>query len=127
MSCFTPLKTTAVTAATGMSRLQFKNGETLHHWSGYGDGHLDINTILSVMQTKSNYNDIKEQIKKTEVLFIDEIGLISAQMFSAVEMICRTVKDNEVVLGGIQVIASGSFFQLPPVPSCSDEGFCIRK
>ena len=28
-----------VTASTGMARLQFANGMTIHHWSGYGDGH----------------------------------------------------------------------------------------
>ena len=38
------------------------------------------------------------------------------------EYICRKVRRNDVVFGGIQVIASGCFKQLPPVPSSTDPG-----
>ena len=44
---------TAMTATTGMSRLQFVHGQTIHHWSGYGDGHVDKIQLLkeySIMQ-----------------------------------------------------------------------------
>lgn len=35
---------------------------------------------------------------------------------------CRAVRDNEQVFGGLQVIAAGSFTQLPPVASPTDPG-----
>ena len=53
---------------------------------------------------------------------IDEIGLISLKTFEAIELICRNVKGNNLLFGGIQIIGVGSFKQLPPVPSISDRG-----
>ena len=48
--------------------------------------------------------------------------MLSCKTLEAVELICRSVKGNNLTFGGIQVIAAGSFFQLPPVPSLTDEG-----
>ena len=55
-----------------------------------------------------------------EVLIIDEIGLLSAKVIEEVELICRHLKGNDKIFGGLQVIAAGSFVQLPPVPSLHD-------
>lgn len=79
----------AVTASTGMARLQFNSGDTLHHWSGYGDGHLDTNTIIGRIKLNPSYTSLKENMLDTDVLIIDEIGLISAKMLDTVEQICR--------------------------------------
>lgn len=104
-----------------MACLQFHNGETLHHFTGYGDGHLPVTDIIAKLQSNLYYKPVKDNIRKCEVLIIDEIGLISAKMFEAVELICRTVRDSEEVFSGIQIIGAGSFVQLPPVPSKLDE------
>lgn len=72
-----------------MARLQFHNGETLHHFSGYGDGHLPVNTVIQQIQSNVNFINVKKNIMNCEILVIDEIGLISAKMFDAVELICR--------------------------------------
>ena len=111
-----------VTASTGISRLQFKGGATLHHWSGYGDGHLPVDNLIQELSISAIYEKTRENIKKCEVLIVDEIGMISSKMVSEVELICRTIKQNSLTFGGIQVIGSGSFFQLPPVPSGNDKG-----
>ena len=68
------------------------------------------------------YEKNRDAIKECEVLVIDEIGMISSKMFSEVELLVRTVKGNQSIFGGIQVIGCGSFFQLPPVPSILDKG-----
>lgn len=115
-------KRVAITASTGMSRLQFHNGDTLHHWSGYGDGHLDTQTIIGRILFNPAYKTLKENINNTEILIIDEIGLISEKMLKSVEEICRAIKDNNQVFGGLQVVAAGSFTQLPPVASNVDPG-----
>lgn len=80
-----------MTASTGMARMQFQHGETLHHFTGYGDGHLSVQEVIDMLQHNPNYSAVKEKICKCEILIIDEIGLISAKMFAAVEMITRTV------------------------------------
>ena len=53
---------------------------------------------------------------------IDEIGLMSSKVFESMELICRSIKNNDLIFGGIQVIAAGSFLQLPPVSSVLDPG-----
>ena len=59
-----------------MARLQFSHGQTIHHWSGYSDGHLDKNTLVERILTHASYKDVKNNIQKCEYLIIDEIGLI---------------------------------------------------
>ena len=70
----------------------------------------------------TSYERSRINIKEADTLIIDEIGMISAKMFSEVELLCRTVKQNNLLFGGIQVIGCGSFYQLPPVPSSGDPG-----
>jgi len=41
---------------------------------------------------------------------------ISLNTFNSIEEICRIVRKGSAVFGGMQVILSGDFYQLPPVP-----------
>lgn len=55
-------------------------------------------------------------------MIIDEVSMISAEMFQALEAQARAVKHTERPFGGIQIILSGDFFQCGscsslPVPS----------
>ena len=109
-----------------MARLQFTNAKTLHSWSGYGDGTLPVDTIIQRIAVNPAYETVKKNIISCDTLIIDEIGLISEKMFTSVEKICRTVKNSNLIFGGIQVIGGGSFFQLSPVPSLQDPGnYCF--
>lgn len=78
-----------VTASTGMSSLQFETGETIHHWSGYGDGHLHMSKVIERVMFHPSYEATKRRIQECECLLIDEVGLISAKLFDGVEIICR--------------------------------------
>ena len=111
-----------MTASTGMSRLQFQHGFTIHSWSGYGDGHIYLEQLLPELKFSALYESTRKRILDAEVLIIDEIGLLSAKIITAIEHICRYVRNSDKVFGGIQIIAAGSFVQLPPVPSVYDEG-----
>ena len=49
--------------------------------------------------------------------------------FEQLELVCRTTKENDKYFGGMQVITSGDFYQLPPVPNIlyNDSGkFCFQ-
>jgi hypothetical protein len=37
-------------------------------------------------------------------------------LFDQLEYIFRKVRTNDLYFGGLQVVGSGDFFQLPPVP-----------
>ena len=113
-------KHVAITAATGMACLQHKNACTIYHWSGWGDGHMKLEVLLEMIQTSPLCDKVRNNILKADVLIIDVIGLMSCKTFERIELICRTIHRSDVIFGGLQVIAAGSFLQLPPVPSASD-------
>ena len=62
----------------------------------------------------------RDTIKNTDVLIIDEISMLHDYRLDMIEMVTRTVRENDKPFGGIQLILCGDFFQLPPV-SRSDE------
>ena len=101
----------AITASTGIAATHI-GGMTIHSWSGIGIrtrlDKYDLDRIAS-----SEY--IAKRIRRTRVLIIDEISMLSANMLSMVDMVCREVKQNMEPFGGIQVILVGDFFQLPPI------------
>ena len=58
-----------------------------------------------------------ETISSLDTVIIDEISMISAAIFEQVECVCRVVKKNETLFGGMQMILLGDFKQLKPVPN----------
>lgn len=53
--------------------------------------------------------------------------MLSAQLFDQLEYIARFIRKNDSPFGGIQVILSGDFFQLPPVDKGGQEKlFCFE-
>jgi len=71
---------------------------------------------------------LKERIKNTDVLIIDEISMLHDFQFDLLDDICRTCRGSWEPFGGIQVICSGDFFQLPPVRKRGEgeTGFVIK-
>ncbi|XP_074649009.1 uncharacterized protein LOC141904325 [Tubulanus polymorphus] len=104
------------------------NAKTLHSWSGIQDGRYSKSELSHRFLHDSSFSNVKSAISETEVLIIDEISMISRHVFEQVEYVCRLVRNNDSNFGGLQVILSGDFFQLPPVPnpSCYDDGqYCF--
>lgn len=63
-------------------------------------------------------NNILHSIKH---LIIDEISMVRADTLDYIDRVLRNVKDVDKPFGGIQVIAVGDFFQLPPVINSKDK------
>jgi ATP-dependent DNA helicase PIF1 len=53
---------------------------------------------------------------RTKVLIIDEVSMVDGELFDKLEEISRLLRNNGRPFGGIQLIITGDFFQLPPVP-----------
>ncbi|XP_021368512.1 ATP-dependent DNA helicase pfh1-like [Mizuhopecten yessoensis] len=123
-------KNVAVTATTGMASLHLgSNATTLHHWAGILDGRHSIEKLQELFDNDDSYSEAKKRIQITKCLIIDEISMLSAKIFNMVESVCRLVKKNNQAFGGIQVLVSGDFKQLPPVPNyrLGDEGkYCFE-
>lgn len=51
----------------------------------------------------------------TDVLIIDEISMVAPDLMDAIDILARWARHNNEPFGGIQVVAIGDLFQLPPV------------
>ncbi|MFZ2414702.1 MAG: PIF1 family DEAD/DEAH box helicase [Minisyncoccia bacterium] len=100
-----------VTASTGIAATHL-DGTTIHSWSGLGMKDILDEDDLRKLSRKPY---LKERFKKTSVLIIDEISMLSQEQFESLDLICQKLKKNERNFGGMQIILCGDFFQLPPV------------
>jgi hypothetical protein len=61
-------------------------------------------------------NEKKELMRNLELLIIDEVSMLRADMLDAIDAILRYVRRNQrEAFGGVQVLFIGDLFQLPPV------------
>ncbi|WP_418968945.1 PIF1 family DEAD/DEAH box helicase [Alloscardovia omnicolens] len=102
-------KSVAVTASTGIAATHI-NGQTIHSFSGIG-----VNTFLTESIMKRILTRRKKAIVNADVLVIDEVSMIHAWLFDLVDEVCRRARKTDIPFGGMQVVVSGDFFQLPPV------------
>lgn len=51
----------------------------------------------------------------TDVLVLDEISMVAPDLLDAIDILARYARRNNEPFGGIQVVAIGDLFQLPPV------------
>jgi ATP-dependent DNA helicase PIF1 len=52
---------------------------------------------------------------------VDEVSMVDGDLFDKLEEIARRIRNNGRPFGGIQLVITGDFFQLPPVPDGSRE------
>lgn len=102
-----------VCALTGCAAVLLEcKAKTIHSWAGIGLGNGTIEEMVSkIMKTrykKTNWKDV-------DVLIIDEVSMMSQKLFEMLDAIGKAVRKNKKPFGGIQLIFSGDFYQLPPV------------
>ncbi len=113
----------AITASTGIAATHI-GGRTIHSWVGIGiKDDLSKKDIQAL--TKKSY--LKKQFKKTEVLIIDEISMLHAHRLDMIDKVCQAFKKNFLPFGGIQIVMSGDFFQLPPISPGRGEAEFVYK
>jgi ATP-dependent DNA helicase PIF1 len=118
----------AITSMTGISSVNI-GGQTLHSWAGIGLAEGSVRDILKTIERQmktANWLTIR-------VLVIDEISMMSQDLFEKLHQVACILrkkyyhdgkKANDHLCGGIRLILSGDFLQLPPV---GDEGrFCFQ-
>jgi ATP-dependent DNA helicase PIF1 len=101
----------AVTAPTGIAASHI-NGMTIHSFFGIGiRENVDKYFLDSLIQKEF----LHKRINKLKVLIIDEISMVSPELFSSIDKILRAFKYCDEPFGGLQLVLSGDFFQLPPI------------
>lgn len=103
-------KHVSVTATTGLAATHL-GGTTIHSWAGIG-----VQDFIPPGFADHIAKGRREIIEKTDVLIIDEISMLHDFRLDMVDEVCRLVrKEPDLPFGGIQIIMSGDFFQLPPI------------
>ncbi|MDN5275944.1 MAG: putative helicase [Candidatus Saccharibacteria bacterium] len=102
-------KHVSVTATTGLAATHL-GGTTIHSWSGLG-------VLDYVPQGFAEHlaKGRKEIIESADVLIIDEISMLHDYRLDMIDEACRLVRKKDEPFGGIQIIMSGDFYQLPPI------------
>ena len=100
--------------------------KTIHSWSGMKIARGDKDTIIkNICRNKTAVS----AWRKTDILIVDEVSMMCEKIFDVLEETGRIMKRNSRPFGGMQVIFTGDFFQLPPVPTPGEpetEAFCFE-
>jgi ATP-dependent DNA helicase PIF1 len=109
-----------VCALTGCASILLNcKATTLHRFAGIGLANKLIDIVISELFAK------KYKLKKwynLKVLIIDEVSMMSLKLFLILDIIARKIyKKPNIPFGGLQIIFSGDFYQLPPIKSSDEE------
>ena len=106
-----------VVAPTGIAASHL-GGQTIHSFFALGiRENIDEGYVEFLMDKKY----LQTRFKKLKLLIIDEISMVSPELFSAMDLVLRGFKGTDAPFGGVQVVISGDFFQLPPVSKTPKE------
>ena len=119
IECYKHRKSIGITSTTAISAILF-GGKTLHSYLGIG---LGTGTVENLSKKIIGNKYIKKRWLKLDVLIIDEISMLSPELFDKLESIACIVRGNDKPFGGIQLILSGDFLQLPCIQS---DTFCFQ-
>jgi ATP-dependent DNA helicase PIF1 len=106
----TTRKKMAILAPTGVAALNV-SGQTIHSFFGFPP------RILTAQEAgkKTTRKDLLRLYKNLEVLIIDEISMVRADILDGIDIFLRRNRENYQPFGGVQMIFVGDLFQLPPV------------
>lgn len=111
-------RTIALTSSTGNSAYNI-GGVTVYSFAGIGLGQGSLEEVLR--RVRKNSRAVLAW-RKTDVLVIEEISMISKDLFTLLDGVARAIRMTpNHPFGGIQVIAVGDFYQLAPVPEPGKE------
>ena len=113
----------ALTAMTGCAALLLGRGaKTLHSWAGIGLGKDSVDVILQKL--KKSFK-AKKGWQSADTLIIDEVSMMTPDLFDKLDLIGKSILRSDKPFGGIQVIAVGDMYQLPPVNKENNGSFFV--
>jgi len=130
-------KKMAVIAPTGVAAMNAK-GTTINSFFQLPPGSFfpgDISLanlqsgILSIQSMVSDLSYSREKISlfhELELLVIDEVSMVRCDLLDVIDAILRTVRRNNLVFGGVQLLLIGDLYQLPPIAKREDWSFLSR-
>ena len=96
------------------------NGTTMHSYLGIRTGTGSIESMVVDIQKKPH---VSKKWRTINCLIIDEISMLDPDLFDKIEHMARIIRKNSKPFGGIQLVVSGDFLQLPCVGT---NKFCFQ-
>lgn len=101
-----------IIAPTGRAALDI-NGSTTWTYAGWTpDSHKKP---LKRLRADAHGKFVRKRLKATDVLVIDEISMVENLHFERLNKVMQEARDDESAFGGVQLVVTGDFCQLPPV------------
>lgn len=101
----------AITASTGIAACNI-GGVTIHSFAGIGIGEGSAEDLVN--RVRKNKKAASRWLR-TKVLIVDEVSMLDGDLFDKLAQIGSLIRKSPEPFGGIQVVVTGDFFQLPPV------------
>ncbi|MBE7691058.1 helix-turn-helix domain-containing protein [Tenacibaculum piscium] len=114
------LKRMVIVAPTGVAAINAK-GVTIHSFFQMPFGPILPNQIENTSNQQRKFNKTKiDIIKSLDLVIIDEISMVRADLLDGIDQVLRKYKNRHKVFGGAQVLMIGDLQQLSPVVRPND-------
>ena len=113
----TTKKKVVTLAPTGIAALNI-GGQTIHSFFSF--------PAKVIPRSKITPRRNKRLYKKLEVIIIDEVSMVRADMMDNIDYFLRLNREDPRPFGGVQMVYFGDLFQLPPVVSTEEEMLMIQ-
>ncbi|MFA6132179.1 MAG: AAA family ATPase [Patescibacteria group bacterium] len=116
----TTKKKAVILAPTGVAALNVE-GQTIHSF-------FLIRPGITLKEAKREGRQARENelYREVETIVIDEISMVRADLFDAIDVFLKAVMGNKEPFGGKQMVMIGDLYQLPPVVR-DDEAEALAK
>lgn len=101
-----------IIAPTGRAALDI-NGSTFWSYAGWTPDHMK--KPVKDLRKAAHAKFVKKRLRETDVLVIDEVSMMENHHFERLNQVMKEARDNERPFGGVQLVVTGDFCQLPPV------------
>ena len=103
----------AIVSTTGVSAISV-GGTTIHSWSGIRLGTEPVDTIVKRIRYKNK--ECAERWQACDLLLVDEVSMLGSKTFELISQVgCLIRRTPHHPFGGLQVVFTGDFLQLPPI------------
>ncbi|RCS26732.1 helicase [Polaribacter sp. WD7] len=113
------LKRMVIVAPTGVAAINAK-GVTIHSFFQMPFGPILPNQIENTNQQRKFSKTKIDIIKSLDLVIIDEISMVRADLLDGIDQVMRRYKNRNKVFGGAQVLMIGDLQQLAPVVKPSE-------
>lgn len=110
-------KNFVVLSPTGIAAVNI-GGQTIHSFCNFTP-----TTDLEKARKKGRGKRNSKLIKKLDMLIIDEISMVRADLLDMLDAFLREAKQSIKPFGGLQMVFIGDLYQLPPVLKSQDQEF----